>query len=90
MYRLAIEPSERRQGVATALVAVAERRLFDKGARRVTALVAHDDHVANHFWEAAGYQKDDDIGRRVRSILRPDSLRTRMAQDIAKTTSTTA
>ena len=38
------------------------------GAPRVTALVAFDDADAGGFWDAAGYPRDPEIGRRVRTI----------------------
>ena len=44
-----------------------EDYLRDRGARRVTALVAHDDE-AEKFWDAAGYPLDREIGRRVRNL----------------------
>jgi ribosomal protein S18 acetylase RimI-like enzyme len=68
MYRLAVAPGHRRRGVARALVAAGERRLRDVGARRITALVAHDDDVATALWTAAGYAFDREIGRFVRSL----------------------
>jgi hypothetical protein len=34
----------------------------------VTALVAFEDEAAGAFWEAAGYPKDRQIGRRVRNL----------------------
>ncbi len=67
-YRLAVAPTERGRGVARALVAAAERQLQAKGARRVTALVRHDDTVANCFWEEVGYPTDIEMGRRVRNL----------------------
>jgi ribosomal protein S18 acetylase RimI-like enzyme len=68
LYRLAVHPEYRRRGIARALVAEAERRLADQGARRITALVekAHDEAVA--FWEAARYSADDRIARFVRNV----------------------
>jgi GNAT superfamily N-acetyltransferase len=68
MYRLAVSPEHRREGVARRLVASGEHRLRQLGARRVTALVAHDDSVAAAFWNAAGYPVDAEIGRRVRNL----------------------
>jgi ribosomal protein S18 acetylase RimI-like enzyme len=68
LYRLAVDPPNRRQGIAFALVTDAERHLRAQGARRVTAPVANDDEPAAKLWEAAGYARDETIGRFVRTI----------------------
>ncbi len=68
MYRLAVRDENRRQGVGLALTRAGEDYLRECGVRRVTALVAFDDHVAEGFWEAAGYPQDREIGRRVRNL----------------------
>lgn len=68
LYRLAVQPDSRRQGVARELVQAGERHLRQLGARRVTALVAYDDASAAAFWDAADYPIDTDIGRRVRNL----------------------
>jgi ribosomal protein S18 acetylase RimI-like enzyme len=68
MYRLAVHPAHRRQGIATQLVTAGEQHLRKLGARRVTALVAHDDATAVAFWAAARYPFDSEIGRHVRSL----------------------
>jgi ribosomal protein S18 acetylase RimI-like enzyme len=68
MYRLAVREERRREGVGIALTRAGEEYLRERGARRVTALVAHDDEVAGPFWDAAGYPLDRDMGRRVRNL----------------------
>jgi len=68
MYRLAVKSSHRRSKVATTLIRAGEDYLRDCGARRVTALVAHDDEVAGAFWDSTGYPLDPLMGRRVRNI----------------------
>jgi ribosomal protein S18 acetylase RimI-like enzyme len=68
IYRLAIDPQYRRQGIGLKLVRAAETYCRDCGAGRVTALVAFDDTVASAFWDAAGYPQDTEIGRRVRNL----------------------
>jgi len=68
MYRLAVHPAHRRGGIARRLLDAGEEYLRGLGARRVTALVAHDDGVAGAFWDSAGYPVDREIGRRVRNL----------------------
>lgn len=68
MYRLAVREKHRREGIALALTQAGEEYLRQRGARRVTALVAYDDEAAGGFWEAAGYPRDREIGRRVRNL----------------------
>jgi ribosomal protein S18 acetylase RimI-like enzyme len=68
LYRLAVLAEHRRKGIALKLVRAGEQHLREIGARRVTALVAYEDPVAEEFWNALGYPLDLDIGRRVRNI----------------------
>lgn len=65
-YRLAVHPDLRRQGVGIALLREGERRLRERGAVRLTAIVTNDDPTAMGFWEAAGYQRQRDRTRFVR------------------------
>jgi ribosomal protein S18 acetylase RimI-like enzyme len=68
LYRLAVDPAQRRAGIGVALTRAGESHLRECGARRVTALVALEDGNAGAFWDAAGYPHDEEIGRRVRNI----------------------
>ena len=68
MYRLAVRDGHRRRGAGLALTRAGEEYLRGRGVRRVTALVAFDDEEAGAFWDAAGYPRDREIGRRVRNL----------------------
>jgi ribosomal protein S18 acetylase RimI-like enzyme len=68
MYRLAVRGDHRRRGIGLALTRAGEEYLRDRGARRITALVAFEDEAAAGFWDAAGYPLDREIGRRARNL----------------------
>ena len=68
MYRLAVLPAHRRRGIARRLVEAGHERLRAKGARRVTALVAHAEEEATALWRATGYALDDQMARFVRDL----------------------
>jgi ribosomal protein S18 acetylase RimI-like enzyme len=68
MYRLAVLPHYRRQGIARRLVEAGHDHLRSVGARRVTALVAHAEKDATGLWLSAGYERDEQISRFVRNL----------------------
>ena len=68
LYRLAVEPERRKQGMATRLVAEAEAALAARGCPRVTALVHLELGDAAPFWSKVGYQHDTEVGRFVRNL----------------------
>ena len=68
MYRLAVLPHLRRQGIARRLVDAGHDHLRSAGARRVTALVAHEEEDAVGLWLNAGYERDTNISRFVRNL----------------------
>jgi ribosomal protein S18 acetylase RimI-like enzyme len=57
VYRLAVAPAQRRQGLARRLVAAAEQRLAALGAVRCQAVVVATDPQATAFWQASGWQQ---------------------------------
>lgn len=68
MYRLAVLPEHRRRGIARRLVEEGHERLRARGARRVTALVAHDEEEATALWRSTGYAFDEQLARFVRNL----------------------
>ncbi|WP_327191487.1 GNAT family N-acetyltransferase [Streptomyces xinghaiensis] len=71
LYRLAVLPAYRRQGVATALLRAAERRFEALGGRRADAMVLEANEGAHQAWAAAGYQRQDHWRRWVKPLARP-------------------
>ncbi|MFE9452927.1 GNAT family N-acetyltransferase [Streptomyces sp. NPDC006739] len=67
-YRLAVHPGHRRQGIATALLAAAERRFAALGGRRVDAMVLEANEQAHHTWAATGYHREDHWRRWVKPL----------------------
>jgi ribosomal protein S18 acetylase RimI-like enzyme len=68
LYRLAVAPERRRQGVATALLTAAERRFAARGGRRADAMVLNDNELAHHAWSARGYERQPHWGRWVKPL----------------------
>jgi len=71
MYRLAVLPEHRRQGIAKDLVREAERRLYARGARRISILVEYEDVLAIAFWDSVkdtGYMPDPRMKRYVKTL----------------------
>jgi ribosomal protein S18 acetylase RimI-like enzyme len=69
-YRLAVHPEWRRRGLGRELVRAGERRLRERGARRLTAIAAAGDPLAMRFWAALGYKHQPDHARFVRDAAR--------------------
>lgn len=66
IYRLAVLPDHRLQGIGRALVKEIERRLKRKGARKISILVGKEEDIAVDFWNAlkdTGYELDSRIIR---------------------------
>ena len=62
LYRLAVAPAARRQGIALALVTSAEAHLRGHGARRMHLIVSMAGGAgAEAFWKAAGYEATDQV-----------------------------
>ncbi|MFE3764635.1 GNAT family N-acetyltransferase [Streptomyces sp. NPDC059104] len=59
LYRLAVLPARRRQGIASALLEAAELRFVAAGGRRGDAMVLEANERAHRMWAAAGYERED-------------------------------
>ncbi len=68
LYRLAVAQGYRRRGIATTLVAEAERMLREQGARRLHLIVGRAGGLAAEaFWRAVQYGPTDQL-RMVKTI----------------------
>ncbi|HEY98026.1 MAG TPA: GNAT family N-acetyltransferase [Dehalococcoidia bacterium] len=71
IYRLAVLPQFRRQGIGRALVGELEFHFRQKGAQKISILVEGNDELAKVFWNAlgdTGYQCDPRIIRYTKTL----------------------
>jgi ribosomal protein S18 acetylase RimI-like enzyme len=73
IYRLAVRPDRRRQGLGAALLVAAEQRFAALGARRVDAMVLSDNDLGQQAWVAAGYRSQPEWSRWVKFLPEPAS-----------------
>ncbi|MFJ6718011.1 MULTISPECIES: GNAT family N-acetyltransferase [unclassified Streptomyces] len=68
LYRLAVHPEHRRQGIGAALLAAAEERFSELGGRRADAMVLDRNTPAHAAWRAGGYHPEDHWTRWVKPL----------------------
>jgi ribosomal protein S18 acetylase RimI-like enzyme len=68
LYRLAVRPDRRGQGVGSALLGAAESRLKTLGATRIDAMVLDSNDLGQQLWQASGYSRQDDWRRWVKNL----------------------
>jgi ribosomal protein S18 acetylase RimI-like enzyme len=68
LYRLAVAPHRRREGIGRTLIRVAEERFAAFGATRADAMVLDGNDQAHHAWRAAGYAPQPEWSRWVKPL----------------------
>lgn len=68
LYRLAVAPDRRRQGIGRLLIGAAEQRFAALGGRRADAMVLERNETAHGAWAAAGYQREDHWRRWIKPL----------------------
>jgi ribosomal protein S18 acetylase RimI-like enzyme len=68
VYRLAVHPDWRGQGVGRRLLTEAETRCVAFGSRRIDAMVLNDNDLGGSFWRALGYHPQHEWRRWLKSV----------------------
>jgi ribosomal protein S18 acetylase RimI-like enzyme len=68
LYRFAVHPDRRRQGIGRALLDTAEQRFVHAGSRRADAMVLADNELAHRAWAASGYVRQPEWARWIKAL----------------------
>jgi ribosomal protein S18 acetylase RimI-like enzyme len=68
VYRLAVAPDRRREGIGRALISAAEARFTATGAGRADAMVLDENTDAHGAWRTAGYAPQPEWSRWVKPL----------------------
>jgi ribosomal protein S18 acetylase RimI-like enzyme len=71
LYRLAVHPDHRQQGIAHLLLEAAEQHLLSLGATRFDAMVLEGNELGASAWRARGYRPQPEWRRWVRPASHP-------------------
>jgi ribosomal protein S18 acetylase RimI-like enzyme len=70
LYRLAVAPWRRREGIGGLLIDAAEERIRGLGGTRIDAMVLDENPAAHAIWAAHGYRRQPDWSRWVKPLHR--------------------
>ena len=68
LYRLAVDPQRRRNGIGRALIEAAENRIRALGGTRIDAMVLDDNPGAHAIWAARDYHRQPDWSRWIKPL----------------------
>jgi ribosomal protein S18 acetylase RimI-like enzyme len=68
LYRLAVAPWRRREGIGGLLIAAAEERFRSFGGTRADAMVLDENPAAHGIWAAHGYRRQREWSRWVKPL----------------------
>lgn len=69
IYHTAVHPSQRRKGIAAALVQVALATLMEEGISKVALVVFSRNEQGNAFWEKQGFTQRNDLVYRNKNLV---------------------